>query len=425
MKYCLQTLIDFCNENNIVLCEDYSNVIINARIIIKGICLMSECNNIFAKEFRSIINTNGYCTECTKQIAKEKLKKTWKEKYGVEHISKLDFVNEKVKQTSIKKYGFACSLNNKDVKEKSKATILKKYGVENVSQCKEIQNKSKKTCLEKYGVDSYTKTQDFKEKCKLTSIDKYGVDNYTKTDEFKERYKSKCLEKYGVESYSKSDEFKNKVKKTCQEKYHVDHYSQSTEIKEKIKNKSLEKYGVEHYAKTDEFKERYKSTCLEKYGVDHYTKTDEFKERYKSKCLEKYGVENSSQSTEIMEKIIKSAYTFKTYTFPSGSVHEVQGAEPYALKYLIENENVYETDIVTGCKNVPTIWYIDNKGKNRRHYVDIFIPSQNRCIEVKSTWTEKINRDNIFFKQNAAKKLGYKYEIWVYDGKGEFKNCYK
>ena len=24
----------------------------------------------------------------------------------------------------------------------------------------------------------------------------------------------------------------------------------------------------------------------------------------------------------------------------------------------------------------------------------------------------------VVLKQNAAKKLGYKYEIWVYDGKG-------
>ncbi len=33
--------------------------------------------------------------------------------------------------------------------------------------------------------------------------------------------------------------------------------------------------------------------------------------------------------------------------------------------------------------NVPTIWYIGNDGKNHRHYVDIFIPTENRCIEVK------------------------------------------
>jgi hypothetical protein len=77
-----------------------------------------------------------------------------------------------------------------------------------------------------------------------------------------------------------------------------------------------------------------------------------------------------------------------------------------------------ENDIMTGCKNVPTIWYIDNSGKKHRHYVDIFIPSMNKCIEIKSTWTFTKQKDIVLLKQNAAKELGYTYEIWVYDSKG-------
>ena len=85
---------------------------------------------------------------------------------------------------------------------------------------------------------------------------------------------------------------------------------------------------------------------------------------------------------------------------------------------IIEIDGQIEDEIKTGCKNVPTIWYNDENGKKHRHYVDIFIPSQNRCIEIKSTWTAKKKQDSIYLKQNAAKELGYKYEIWVYDGKG-------
>jgi hypothetical protein len=51
--------------------------------------------------------------------------------------------------------------------------------------------------------------------------------------------------------------------------------------------------------------------------------------------------------------------------------------------------------------------------------VDIYIPSQKRCIESKSIWTAKKKKDNIFLKQNAGKELGYHYEIWIYDGKGK------
>jgi len=45
------------------------------------------------------------------------------------------------------------------------------------------------------------------------------------------------------------------------------------------------------------------------------------------------------------------------------------------------------------------------------------------CIEVKSSWT--IQKSNVFSKQNSGKELGYNYEIWVYDCKGNKLECYK
>jgi hypothetical protein len=104
---------------------------------------------------------------------------------------------------------------------------------------------------------------------------------------------------------------------------------------------------------------------------------------------------------------------------PSGKIIKIQGYENLALDYLINIENISENDILTGCKNVPTIWYNDNKEKSHRHYVDIYIPSQNKCIEVKSTWTAEKNKNCIYLKQESAKKLGYNYEIWIYNKKGE------
>jgi hypothetical protein len=108
---------------------------------------------------------------------------------------------------------------------------------------------------------------------------------------------------------------------------------------------------------------------------------------------------------------------------PSGNSIKCQGYEPYALKELIYNQHIKENEIKTGVKNVPVIWYNDLNSKKHRHYVDIFIPSQNKCIEVKSTWTIKKQYNNIFLKQNAAKQLGYCYEIWVYNLKGEKTEC--
>ena len=66
---------------------------------------------------------------------------------------------------------------------------------------------------------------------------------------------------------------------------------------------------------------------------------------------------------------------------------------------------------------VPEIWWEDEDGAPHRHYVDIFIISQNKLIEVKSEWTMTITK-GLYKKQEAAKKLGYKYEIRVYNEKG-------
>ena len=43
----------------------------------------------------------------------------------------------------------------------------------------------------------------------------------------------------------------------------------------------------------------------------------------------------------------------------------------------------FHCDIVVGCNNVPIIWYTTDDVVKNRHNVDIFIPTQNRCIEVK------------------------------------------
>ena len=83
-------------------------------------------------------------------------------------------------------------------------------------------------------------------------------------------------------------------------------------------------------------------------------------------------------------------------------------------KPMMEYEPVNENDIIVGCKNVPTIWYTTNDGVKHRHYVDIFIPIQNRCIEVKGEWFYKRDKQILKLKKQEAEKLGYKYDWFWY-----------
>jgi hypothetical protein len=199
-------------------------------------------------------------------------------------------------------------------------------------------------------------------------------------------------------------------------KYGVEHPSQSPEIKDKIIKTTLEKYGSACCLQNNEIKQNVKNTMVMRYGVEYPSQNKEIREKIVKTFIKNYGTENPMQNKEIADKSFTSCFRKKTYIYPSGKETECQGYEPFALDEIVKTIN--EDDIITGCKNVPTIWYYDKNGKKHRHFVDIFIPSQNKCIEIKSTWTLKKTKSNIFEKQEAGKKLGYEYEIWVYNAKG-------
>ena len=194
---------------------------------------------------------------------------------------------------------------------------------------------------------------------------------------------------------------------------------------EKVKQTNIKKFGVEYPAQNKEVREKMKATTFKNYGVFNASQSDTIKAKKVESCLKNYGCENPMHNTEIVIKLSKNAYKLKEYILPSGKIIKVQGYEPFALNELITIDNITEDDIITGCGNVPKIIYYDEEQKEHHHYVDIYIPSQNKMIEVKSTWTAEKKKDCIFLKQNACKEQGYLYEIWVYNDKGKKIECYK
>jgi hypothetical protein len=72
-------LIKFCQDNNIILLEDYKIKKINRESIITGKCLnYNICNNIFNKTFRLMIS-GAYCDNCTSNNKSIKLSITLRE----------------------------------------------------------------------------------------------------------------------------------------------------------------------------------------------------------------------------------------------------------------------------------------------------------------------------------------------------------
>ena len=463
-KFTFQKLQDYCKENNIELREDYSKCHLTKKTLITAKCQTIYCQEIASKIFREIEKRGIYCKKCTNNIKKCKTQSTCIKKYGVSSSSSCKEIQEKTKQTNKQKYGTEFAFQSNDIKNKIKTTMLEKYGVENPTQNTEIKNKIKKTNLEKYGCETTLHAESIKPKVQKTIIDKYGVKNISQSEDIKnkkiktslnnwgvnyplqnkaiqEKIKQTNLINLGVEYPSQNEYVKNKIKLTCLEKYGVEYSWQNEQVKNKIKNTNLkklgveyptqnalvknkikniinEKYGVDYPSQNEKIKLKTKETNLLKYGVECTLQNDSIKEKTKKNNLLKYGVEYPIQNSEIMEKHLKFSHFKKIYTFPSGRKEIVQGYEPFALNDLIINDKICESDIIIGAKNVPNINFIGKDEKNHRYYTDIFIPSQNKCIEVKSIYTYNCNKDINLLKKDAAVNSGYDFEFWIYDNKG-------
>ena len=145
----------------------------------------------------------------------------------------------------------------------------------------------------------------------------------------------------------------------------------------------------------------------------------------KETCLEKYGCEHPLQNADVADKASKNAYKSYDYKLPSGKIVRLQGYEKYAIDKLL-SDGITEMDIVTDRSLVPKICYTDQDSKKkRRYFIDIFIPSMNTGIEVKSTWTFEKKTQDIMQKQQAFKDSGYTCEIWVLNNKGEMVTVHK
>jgi hypothetical protein len=367
IKYNYEYLQNICKENNIILLKDYLNERVNRDTLIKAKCLTENCNENVEKSFRQFHNVGCFCVKHTKEKSYNKAKNTnW-------DSNKIRFNNN-----YLNKY-----------REDNKIELLKDYSTINVNR------------------DTLIKAKCLTENCN-ENVEKI-FRNIIETSGF---YCNNCS------NVKKQD----KRKITNLEKYGVEYPQQSINIRNKSKNTCLEKYGVEYISQSDHFKDKCKNTCLEKYWVEYAIRSNEVQLKIKKTIFERYGVENVCHNPEIAERASKNSYRTKTYTFPSGNQIKCQGYEPFALNELIKLYK--EEDIITGCVNVPIISYTDLDSKEHKHFVDIFIPKENKCIEIKSTWTAEKKKDNIFLKQNAGKKLGYIYEIWVYDDKGKKVECH-
>lgn len=174
----------------------------------------------------------------------------------------------------------------------------------------------------------------------------------------------------------------------------------------------LEKHGVVNISQTPQWREKVKKTNIERRGVEWNTQSRTFLDSLKEQSLAKYGVPHPMQNEKVFESRV---YRRKPYTFPSGRTAYIQGYEWKCLDELLLN-GYLEEDIIVGNVEIAQytgeiMYEVDNKV--HRYYPDIYLISEKRVIEVKSTYTIKKD-DKINNKKEAVLKKGLNYSLKLY-----------
>lgn len=238
-------------------------------------------------------NTTRTPEPCSKECKKEKTKRFYIEKYGVDHPMKSLEVKDHFYQSMKKKYGSEHALQCKEIKDKAIETNRKKFGTDWALGNEEVRDKRGQTMLDKYGVKYAFNMVDYKEKSRLSSLKKYGVDHPAKAKEVRERMKQSMLNKYGVEYPAQSKEIVDKMQ--------AKRAAHMNEIVENIRKSFIEKYGVPNCFQSEEIKEKIIKSCIDKYGFPSAMQSEEVKKKVSQTIKERYGVNWFVQSEKFLD----------------------------------------------------------------------------------------------------------------------------
>ena len=165
----------------------------------------------------------------------------------------------------------SCSAKNENKYNKMKKTCKKKYGVEHFSKSKKFSEKIRNTWNNK----SKEEIKAFNESCEKTHFERYGCKRPLQKKQFKQKVKQTNLEKYGVENPFQVDSIKDKIKETNVKKYGVDNPRKSSQIL----NKSKESYK-KRFIKI--LIEKMKNYAIPMFDENEY---DNIRKKYKWKCV--------------------------------------------------------------------------------------------------------------------------------------------
>lgn len=248
-------------------------------------------------------------------------------------------------------------------------------------------------------------------RCKQCSC-KFGEDNFFGTEYGKNAVKAYWMKKHNVDHNMKVPEIQLKSQDTCMKNYDVNCVLKLKQVRDWAADAHFEKWGAPQGC-VKEHHDKRKATNKERYNNECFLASNQGKET----MIRLYDYPYALQNADLLDKQQRSARRFKPYTFPSGRTELIQGYENLCLDYLLNEECIDEDDIVVSRKQCPEIMY-DLDGKRKRYFMDIYIKSQDRGIEVKSTFTYFREQEKNMRKWTVASGICTEFDIFVFEKKG-------
>lgn len=188
-------------------------------------------------------------------------------------------------------------------------------------------------------------------------------------------------------------------------------------VRQKIVDTHKERFGSGSVRGTRSGQEKYAETWV-KNSEANRASVEAAKAKRISTCRERFGVDCVLKHPDILKKAHKNAsasmHQYKEFTSLNGNVYAIRGYEGFAID-ILEAEGL---DFIADDFATPRVAY-DMGGKERHYYPDIFIPSLNKIVEVKSTyWLAKQPLKNTSILLGCQAQ-GFDFEFWVFDGKSK------
>ena len=301
-----------------------------------------------------------------------------------------------------------------------RATVLERGGF--ALSNPEVRAKAQQRIQEIYGVANAGQAPAVKAKIRTTTMERYGVPSVFAADPIKQRIQASCLERFGVKNPSQAPEVQAKRQATFQERF-GGNPQQDPDVRARTTVTNQLRYGGAAPLSSPEVLARARATVRARYGPIAPWHRPEVRETQMKTHLLRYGVTTPVQRPDVHIKAVRHAFRKKPFTLPSGRIVYLQGYEPEIVTLLLRE--FPEEDLCLG-KDVPRIPYVLD-GVARCYIPDIYIPSLNLILEVKSLWTyqggprQSLGVDNPRYEQNQTKAqatvaAGYAHQFVIKDG---------